>query len=116
MNPVIHLVLQLIIGPAHGLVKISSGMTLDNSYFGTKIPLPNCSYRKQTGMSMFLTLGVTLLASTKEIKCLLSFQCTVGAPLWSAKVSMYLWIDLVFLTYLYMHLISPSVDSEAIAG
>ena len=65
---------------------------------------------------MCLTLGVTLLASTQEIQLVLSSQFTVGAPLWSSKASMYLWITLVFLTDLYMHLISPSVESDAIAG
>ena len=67
MNPVIHLVLQLIIGPEHGLVHISSRMTLDLSYFGTKTPLSDCPFRKQTRMSMCLTLVLTLLASTTEI-------------------------------------------------
>ena len=65
---------------------------------------------------MCLTLGVTLLASTTEIQLLSSPQYTVGAPVWSAKASMYLRITLVFLTALYMHLISPSVESDAIAG
>ena len=64
MNPAIHLVLRLITGPEHGLVHISSGMTLGFSYFGIKIPLSNLSSRKQTGISMCLTLGVTILAST----------------------------------------------------
>ena len=65
---------------------------------------------------MRLTLGVTLLASTKEIQLVLYYQCTVGAPVWSANVSMYLRINLFFLTALYMHIISPSVESEAIYG
>ena len=39
LNPVIHLLLQLIIGPEHDLVHISSGMTLELSYLGTKRPL-----------------------------------------------------------------------------
>ena len=63
-----------------------------------------------------LTLGVTILASTKEIKLVLSYECTVGLLVWSAKASMYLRINLVFLTALYMYLIYPSLDSEAIAG
>ena len=65
---------------------------------------------------MCLTLGVTILSSTTETKLVLSSQCTVGAPVWSAKSSMYLRITLVFLTALYMHLIYPSVESDAIAG
>ena len=55
---------------------------------------------------MCLTLGVTLLASTTEIKLVLSSQCTVCAPVRSAKASMYLRITLVLFTALYMHLIS----------
>ena len=37
MNPVINLVLQLIVGPEHILVHISSGITLDFSYLESKI-------------------------------------------------------------------------------
>ena len=107
MNPVIHLVLRLIIGPEHGLVHISSGMTLDFSYFGRKRLLSNFSCRKQTGISMCLTLGVTILSSTTEIRLVLYSQCYVGAPVWSAKASMYLRITLVFLTALYIHIIYP---------
>ena len=65
---------------------------------------------------MCVTLVVTILASTTEIKLVLSSQCTVCAPVRSAKASMYLRITLVFLTYFYMHLISPSVESDAITG
>ena len=65
---------------------------------------------------MCLTLGVTILASTTEIQLVLYSQCTVGAPVWSDKASMYLQVNLVFLTALYVHLISPSVESDAIAG
>ena len=67
-------------------------------------------------MSICLTLGVTLLASTKEIQLVLSYQCTVGAPVWSARDYMYLQIILVLLTALYMHIIYPSVESEAISS
>ena len=67
-------------------------------------------------MSMCLTLGVTILASTTEIQLVLSSQCTVYAPVRSDKAYMYICIALVFLKDLYMHLISPSVDSEDIAG
>ena len=63
---------------------------------------------------MCLTLGVTILTSTPEIQLVLSSKFTVGVPVWSAKASMYLRITVVFLTALYMHLISPSVDSDAI--
>ena len=55
---------------------------------------------------MCLTLGLTLLASTTEMQILLSSQCTVGAPVWSAKAYIYLRIALVLLIALYMHLIS----------
>ena len=63
-------------------------------------------------MSMSLTLGATLLDSTTEIQLVLSSYFTVGAPVWSAKTYMYLRIALVFLIYLYIHLIYPSVDSK----
>ena len=65
---------------------------------------------------MCLTLGVTILASTAEIQLWLSSQCTVGAPVWIAKASMYLRIALVFFTDLYMHIIYPSVESDYISG
>ena len=84
------------IGPENGLVQISSGRTLDFSYFGINISLLNFSCRNQTGVSICLTLGVTILASTTEIKIMLYSQCTVVAPVWSARDSMYLWITLVF--------------------
>ena len=64
---------------------------------------------------MCLTLGVILLASTAEIQLVLYSQCTLGAHVCSAKASMYLQTTLVFLIDLYMHLISPSVESYAIA-
>ena len=62
MNPVIHLLPRLIIVPEHGLVHIFSGIALELSYFGINIPLSNFSFRKQTGISMGLTLGVNILA------------------------------------------------------
>ena len=65
---------------------------------------------------MCLTLGVNILASTIEILFLLSYQCTVGAPVWSAKDYMCLWITLVLFTALYIHLIYPSLESDAITG
>ena len=65
---------------------------------------------------MCLNLGVTLLASKTEIQLVLSFQYNVGAPVWSDKASMDLRTTLVFLTALYMHLISTSVESDSIAG
>ena len=64
---------------------------------------------------MYLTLGVTHLASTTEIQFVLSSQYNVGATVWSAKASMHLRITLVLLTDLYMHLISTSVESDAIS-
>ena len=106
----------MIIGHENDLVHVYAGMTLDFSYFGRKIPLSNFSCRKQTVTPMCLTLGVTILASTTDIKIALYYQCTVGAPVWSDKTSMYLWTTLVFLTYLSMHLISPPVESDYIAG
>ena len=89
MNTVIHLLLRMIIGPEHVLVHISAGMTLEFSYLGRKRPLSNFSGRKQTGISICLTLGVTLLASTIQVQLLLSYQCvcTVGSPVCSANVS-----------------------------
>ena len=80
MNPVINLLLCLIIGPEHGLVHISAGMTLEFSYFGTKIPLSNYSCRNHILMSMCLTLRVTILDSTTEIQIVLSYLCTVVEP------------------------------------
>ena len=65
---------------------------------------------------MCLTLVVTILYSTIEMQLLMSSQFTFGAPVCSAKASMYIMIDLVFLTSLYMHIISLLVDSEAIVG
>ena len=44
---------------------------------------------------MFLILGVSLLYLTTEAQILLYYQCNVGAPVWSAKDSMYLRTDLV---------------------
>ena len=67
-------------------------------------------------MSTCLTIGVTILASTTEMQLVLSSKCNVGAPVWSAKASVYRWIALFFLTDFYMHIIYPSVDSEATAG
>ena len=58
---------------------------------------------------MCLTLGVTISASTPEIQLVLSSQCTIGAPVWSYKASVYLRMDLVLVTAWYMHLISPPV-------
>ena len=91
-------------------------MTLDFLYFGIKKPFTTFYCRKQTVISMCFTLGVTLLASTTRIQRVLSYQCTVVAPVWSAKYSMYIRITLIFLTALYMYLIPPSVGSKAIAG
>ena len=67
-------------------------------------------------MSTCLTLGVTILASTTEIKAAFSSQCTVGEPVWSAKDSMYLLMALFLLTDLHMHIIYPSAESEAMDG
>ena len=65
---------------------------------------------------MFLNLRRNILYSTTEIQLVLSYQFTVGAPVWIFKASIYLQIDLVFLTEFYMHIISPSVESEATVG
>ena len=65
---------------------------------------------------MCLTLGVTILDSTKEIQLLFSSQFNVGSPLCSSKACSYLSIAFVFLIALYMHLIYPSVESEAISS
>ena len=92
----IYLVLQLIIGPEHGLVHIYTGMKIDFSCFGIKIPLLYCSFRNQTGMSICLTLGVTVLASKTEIIILFYSQCTYVAPVWSDRSSMYLRMKSVF--------------------
>ena len=98
------------------LVHISDGTTLDFWYFGAKIPLSNYSCRKQTGISMCLTLGVTILASTIEIKLVLSYQCTVGSLVWRTKDSVYFWIALVLLIDLYMYQIFPYMESEDISS
>ena len=65
---------------------------------------------------MCLTLGATILASTKIIQLVVSSKYTVGAPVCSAKYYMYLLIALVFLTVLYIHIISLLVYSEDIDG
>ena len=65
---------------------------------------------------MCLTLGVTHLDSTTEIQLVLSSKCNVVAPVWIDNSSIYIRITLVFLTSLCMHLIYPSVNSEAISG
>ena len=66
-------------------------------------------------MSIYLTLGSTILASTTEIQLVLFSQCIFGAPVCSARVSVYLWIYLAFLIALYKHIIYLSVYSDAIA-
>ena len=67
-------------------------------------------------MSICLILGGTYLASKTEIELVLYYQYTVGAAAWIDKDSMYIRTSLVLLKSLYMHLISPLVDSESIAG
>ena len=113
LNLVVHLVPLLIIGRKHGLVHLYVRITLDFSSFGIKRPLSKFYLRKKTRIPICLTLGVNILALKKKKQLMLSHQCIVGASLWSAKDSMYLWIDLFFLAELYMHIISPSVESEA---
>ena len=54
---------------------------------------------------MCLTLGVTLLDLTIEIQLLLSYQFTVGAPVWIHNDSMYFQKALFFLRFLYIYLI-----------
>ena len=48
----------------------------------------------------------------------MSHQRVTGhiSTVWSDKASMYCLIALVFLTYLYMHLIYTSVDPKATPG
>ena len=65
---------------------------------------------------MCLTLGVNILVLTTEIQFVLSYQCTFGTLVWRAKASMHLLITLVLCTYLYMYLISPLLEPEAISG
>ena len=65
-----------------------------------------------TVISMCLTLGVNLLASTADIQ--LFYQYTIGEPVWIYMSYMYLCITLVLLTDLYMHLVYPCVESEAV--
>ena len=65
---------------------------------------------------MRLTLRVTLLTSITEIQLMLSSYYTLGSPVWGDKASMYIWITLFFLTALYIHIISSSVESDAIDG
>ena len=62
---------------------------------------------------MFLTLGVTLLSSTIEMQLVLYSHCTVVSPVWSSNAPIQHQITSVLLVALYMHLIYPSVDSEA---
>ena len=65
---------------------------------------------------MCLTLGATLLAPTTEPQLVLYSKCPVVAPVRSDIYYMYLWINLVLLTELYMHPIHLPVGSEAISG
>ena len=67
-------------------------------------------------MPFLKTLRVTILASTTEILLVLYSRFTVGTPVYSSKAYMYIRISLVFLKALYMHLIFPSVESEATSG
>ena len=62
---------------------------------------------------MCLNLGGNILASTTEIKLVVSSHCNAGEPVWISKASMYLQIALFFLTALQIHLIYPPVESEA---
>ena len=62
---------------------------------------------------MCLNLGVTLSYSTMEIQLVLSYLCTVGAPLWSYNALMQRQISLVFPAYFCMYLIDLSVESKA---
>ena len=57
-------------------------------------------YKRDRNVNVFTSRGVTFLYQTKEVKMMLSSQFTVGAPVWSAKFSMYLRTALVFLTAL----------------
>ena len=65
---------------------------------------------------MCLTLGVTILSSTTERQLLLYSQCTVGALVWSAKVSAKLHIDLFLLKALKINLVYLPVESEYTTG
>ena len=65
---------------------------------------------------MRLTLRLTLIVSRTKMQLVFYSRCNIGAPVWSAKDSIYLGMALVFLKALYMHIISPSVDSEDTAG
>ena len=47
---------------------------------------------------------------------MLSSQCNFCALVWDTKDSTYLHIALVLLTEFYMYIISPLVESHAIAG
>ena len=47
---------------------------------------------------------------------MLSSQCAVGAPVCSARDSMYLRMTLFLFKALYIHLIYPSVESDATDG
>ena len=88
---------------------ISSGITLNLSSLVTKRPLSNYSFIIQAVLSICLTLGVTILDSTTEMQLVLSSLCNVGAPVWSAKYSMWRQIALGIFTDLYMPLISQAV-------
>ena len=65
---------------------------------------------------MCLTIRLTILASSTEIKLMLYSQFTVSALMWSAKAYIYLRISLVLLTVLCMYIIYPSVESEDMSG
>ena len=90
-------------------------MKLDFSYFGIKIPSWNFSYRKDRNRNVFNYRSNFFRSNNRDTTCFYS-QCTVVAPVWIAKASIYTRITLFSFTSLYMHLISPSVDSDYIAG
>ena len=76
LNPVIHLLFQLIIGPEHNFVHIFSDITLDFSYC-EKIFLSKFSSRKHTGMLICLTLEGNIFASKIEIQLMIYSLCTI---------------------------------------
>ena len=55
---------------------------------GNKNTIFKCSCIKPTGISIFKTIGVNILASTTQIQIILYYHWTVVVPVWSAKSSM----------------------------
>ena len=83
---------------------------------GIKYYLSNFSCRKKDMNFNVFNSSIHCFSFNNRNENYFSSLCTFSSPVCSAKDSIYLRISLVFLAALYMHIISPSVQSEAISG